>query len=94
MTRISSKPRCTAPKTGYYPDLIAEVAALWERLSENRPFVDGNERSAYTFLAINGVRMTAGADALWTFFDRNYSDGTFSFEALGAWLRRNTRKVP
>jgi death on curing protein len=35
------------PQTRYYPDLIAEAAALWERLSQNYPFVDGNKRTAF-----------------------------------------------
>ena len=53
------------PQTGYYADLIEEAAALWESLAQNHPFIDGNKRTAfgaaYTFLAINGVRITAGA---------------------------------
>jgi death-on-curing protein len=32
------------PQTGYYHDLIQEAAALWESLSQNHPFVDGNKR--------------------------------------------------
>ena len=51
------------PQTGYYADVIAEAAALWESLCQNHPFVDGNERTAFaamfTFLAINGVEITA-----------------------------------
>jgi death on curing protein len=35
------------PQTGYYPGLIEEAAALWESLSQNHPFVDGNERTAF-----------------------------------------------
>ena len=34
------------PQTGYYPTLIDEAAALWESLSQNHPFVDGNKRTA------------------------------------------------
>lgn len=53
------------PQTGYYSSLIEEAAALWESLSQNHPFVDGNKRTAfaitYTFLAINGARLTASA---------------------------------
>src|SRR5271169_933916 len=53
------------PQTGYYADLIEEAAALWESLSQNHPFIDGNKRTAfaavYTFLAINGRRLTANA---------------------------------
>ena len=45
------------PQTGYYADAIVE-AVLWESLSQNHPFIDGNKRTAFaatsTFLAING----------------------------------------
>lgn len=86
------------PQTGYYPDLIAEAAALWESLSQNQPFVDGNKRTAfaamYTFLAINGVKITADADSLWTFLSHLYETGSFRFESLDEWLRRNTASNP
>ncbi len=82
------------PQTGYYPDLIAEAAALWESLSQNHPFVDGNKRTAfaatYTFLAINGVKITADADSLWEFLSHLYKTGYLRFESLDEWLRRNT----
>lgn len=82
------------PQSGYYEDLIAEAAALWESLSQNHPFVDGNKRTAFasmfTFLAINGVELTANADATWTFMSKLYRTGTFSFEQLEPWLRANT----
>ena len=49
------------PQTGYYVDLIEEAAALWESLSQNHPFVDGNKRVAVTtmaaFLRVNGYRL-------------------------------------
>ena len=52
------------PQTGSYGDLVEEAAALWESLSQNHPFIDGNKRTAfaaeYTFLAINRARLTAG----------------------------------
>lgn len=32
------------PRTGYYQDLIEEVAALLESLSQNHPFIDGNKQ--------------------------------------------------
>jgi death-on-curing protein len=35
------------PQTGYYADLIEEATALWESLSQNHPFVDGNKRTAF-----------------------------------------------
>ena len=46
------------PQSGYYPNAISEAAALWEFLSPNHPFIDGNKRTAIAsmaaHLAING----------------------------------------
>src|SRR5258708_7555603 len=74
------------PQTGYYADLIEEAAALWESLSQNHPFIDGNKRTAfgvvYTFLAINGARITADADATYTFVIGLYETGAFEFGRL------------
>ncbi len=79
------------PQTGYYADLIAEAAALWESLAQNHPFIDGNKRAAfaatYTFLAINGARITADADETFAFISGLYAAGTFDFEHLDRWMR-------
>ena len=84
------------PQSGYYEDVIAEAAALWESLSQNHPFVDGNKRTAfaamYTFLAINEVDLTADADTTWTFVSHLYQSAGFRFEPLYEWLRRNTKR--
>lgn len=81
------------PQTGYYTDLIEEAAALWESLSQNHPFIDGNKRTAfavtYTFLAINNARITANADQIFTFVTALYETGTFTFEKLKEWLHSN-----
>lgn len=81
------------PQTGYYADLIEEAAALWESLAQNHPFVDGNKRTAfavvYTFLAINGGRIEAKAEATYAFIIRLYESGTFDFDHLAQWLRSN-----
>ena len=82
------------PQSGYYPDLIAEAAALWESLSQNHPFVDGNKRTAFaatfTFLAINSMDLTADADEVWAFLSRLYDRNEFAFDPLDAWLRDHT----
>ena len=82
------------PQSGYYADVIAEAAALWESLSQNHPFLDGNKRTAFaatfTFLAINGVNLTAEADEAWAFLSRLYDRNEFAFDALNAWLRDHT----
>jgi death-on-curing protein len=83
------------PQSGYYPDLIAEAAALWESLSQNHPFVDGNKRTAFavtfTFLAVNGVAITAGEDATVRFLIPLYDRNALAFDKLDAWLRKNTK---
>jgi death-on-curing protein len=86
------------PQTGYYADLIEEAAALWESLSQNHPFVDGNKRTAfaamYTFLAINVWRLTADAQSTYLFMSGLYKSQSFALEALATWLRQNTQRVP
>ncbi len=83
------------PQTGYYPTLIDEAAALWESLSQNDPFVDGNKRTAfaatYVFLAINGLEITATDDQTQDFVLGLYSESRVTFENLRAWLSENTK---
>ncbi len=79
------------PQTGYYADLIEEAAALWESLAQNHPFVDGNKRTAfaatYSFLAINGAQITAGAHETYAFVMGLYEANQFNLERLTPWLR-------
>jgi death-on-curing protein len=79
------------PQTGYYADLIEEAAALWESMSQNHPFIDGNKRTAfaatYTFLAINGARLTAEALETQDFVLALYERNQFTFDNLEPWLR-------
>lgn len=81
------------PQTGYYDDVIAEAAALWESLSQNHPFIDGNKRTAfaavYTFLAINGFEFNADPDETYTFIIGLFEAQTFDFEHLETWLRQH-----
>jgi death-on-curing protein len=81
------------PQTGYYADLIGEAAALWESLSQNHPFIDGNKRVAfavtYTFLAINGAQLTADAQETQDFVLALYEANQFAFDRLVPWLREH-----
>lgn len=78
------------PQTGYYANLIEEAAALWESLAQNHVFLDGNKRVAfaamYTFLAINGVRLTPDPTETYDFIAALYNANEFHFEKLAAWL--------
>jgi len=66
-----SEPRFTGRRPVIIPDLIEEAAALWESPAQTHPFIEGNKRTAfaamYTFLAINGVRLTADSRATYAF---------------------------
>ncbi len=83
------------PQTGYYKDIVEEAAALWESLSQNHPFIDGNKRTAfaatYTFLMIKGYAFIAGAevDAV-PFVSGLYDSSSFRFDKLAPWLREHT----
>lgn len=85
------------PQTGYYADLIEEAAALWESLAQNRAFIDGNKRTAfaatYTFLAINGARLTADAQEIYSFIAGLYDANQFSFDKLVPWLHSHVTQT-
>lgn len=84
------------PQTGYYNDIIEEAAALWESLSQNHPFVDGNKRVAfaavYTFLAVNGIKLKSTPSETFAFIDGMLSTQRFEFKELNEWLTNNTDK--
>jgi death-on-curing protein len=86
------------PQTGYYADLIEEAAALWESMSQNHPFLDGNKRTAfaamYTFLAINSTHITASSEQTERFVLKLYTSGTFDFKHLSQWLHDNVSIEP
>jgi death on curing protein len=86
------------PQSGYYRDLVEEAAALWESLTMNHGFVDGNKRigfaAMYVFLRINGCLVTASADDTLAFVIGALEGGTLRKDRLEAWLRTNTRSEP
>jgi death-on-curing protein len=82
------------PQTGYYRDLIQEAAALWESLSQNHPFLDGNKRVAVTvtaaFLKVNGYCLEFDDADAFGFLIGLYESGRMRFAELETWLRRHT----
>lgn len=83
------------PQTGYYEDVIQEAAALWESLSQNHPFIDGNKRVAFavmdTFLRINGLELTASPKAIEAFIYDLFDKSEFQYQHLEPWLRKHTK---
>jgi len=83
------------PQTGYYQDLIEEAAALWESMTMNHGFVDGNKRVGfaclYAFLSLNGLRISANSTDTLKFIMDQLDAGSFTKDILDAWLRQNTK---
>jgi death on curing protein len=56
--------------------------------------MNGNERTAFavmsSFLAINGIEITAAAEAIFAFIAECYAVNSFGFAQLLQWLRENT----
>jgi death on curing protein len=81
------------PQTGYYADLIEEAAALWESLSQNHPFIDGNKRTAFValelFLRLNGCQFAVG-DAEAVVMMLAMAAGELPDDEFIAWVRLNT----
>lgn len=81
------------PQSGYYNDIIQEAAALWESLSQNHPFVDGNKRVAVTvmagFLRVNGYRLEFDDIEAFSFLIGLYETGRLRFKELETWLRQH-----
>jgi death on curing protein len=83
------------PRSGYYDDLPAMAAALFESLLMNHPFLDGNKRVAFfatdVFLRINGHHLEMNAETahahLIGLLERGEADKT----SLEKWLRRHLK---
>jgi len=80
------------PQSGYYDDLIGEAAAMWESLSQNHPFVDGNKRVSITvtaaFLSVNGFRLLFDDSEAYQFLLNLYESGTFRARPVGALVEK------
>jgi len=83
------------PQDGYYADLIEAAATLWESLSQNHPFVDGNRRAAITataaFLKVNGYRLAFNDLDESSFLIDLYQSGSMRFATAPEWeaIRNN-----
>jgi death-on-curing protein len=86
------------PQIGYYEDVIQEAAALWESLSQNHAFIDGNKRVAVTvtaaFLSVNGYKLEFNDLDAYEFLIELYDTGRMRFSELNAWLRKHVLPSP
>jgi death on curing protein len=85
------------PQSGYYADVVAQAAALFESLAMNHPFVDGNKRVAFAcvdvFLRINGYRLKARSADVLRWMIGHLEKGTFRMDAIEPWLRKHAKKA-
>lgn len=81
------------PQTGYYDDLPAMAAALFESLLLNHAFVDGNKRVAFfaadVFLRLNDSKIRVDNSAAHRFLIKHLEAGDCNFDTLLEWLRKH-----
>jgi len=81
-------------QSGYYADEIEEAAALFESLSQNHPFLDGNKRTAITaagvFLLMNGITTRFDDLEAYHWLIGLYESGDVRKPVIEAWLRAHT----
>lgn len=85
------------PQSGYYADIIDEAAAMWESLTMNHGFVDGNKRIGFaatgTFLRMNGIKVVADETEVGSFVLNALEDGRFNKALLEEWLHQHVANL-
>ena len=70
---------------------------MWESLSQNHPFVDGNKRVAVTvtaaFLKVNGYGLEFDDLEAYALLMHMYETGTMRLQEIEAFLRHAVRRV-
>jgi death on curing protein len=84
-------------QSGYYADAIEEAAALFESLSQNHPFLDGNKRTAITsvgvFLQLNGYQLFFEDLEAYRWLIGLYESGGVRKAAIEGWLREHAKPI-
>ncbi len=84
------------PQSGYYDDLAAMAAALFESLIMNHPFLDGNKRVAFfatdVFLRLNGWRLEVNDAEAFALLSQWLERGECDFEHLQSWIRASVAR--
>ena len=85
------------PQSGYYEDVVAMAAALFESLLMNHAFVDGNKRVAFfaadVFLRMNGWRLVVDDREAYMFLIGGLEARTLDRDALDEWLRASVERL-
>ena len=85
------------PQTGYYEDLVAMAAALFESLVMNHAFVDGNKRVAFlatdVFLRLNGWKLAVDHHEAHRFIIGLLEETLCDFNHLLLLIRKNVIRM-
>jgi death-on-curing protein len=92
-----ARPQASAFGADAYPTVSLKAAALCQSLDNNQALVDGNKRIAWlstkVFLALNGYRLAATADAGESFMLEMVAGGT-ELSDIADWLRQHCTRQP
>jgi death on curing protein len=85
------------PQSGYYKNIYQKAAALFESLTNNHPFVDGNKRigffAADIFLRLNGYFIKCENEKAYSHFKNLFEKREFNYNNLLRWIRANSKKL-
>ena len=85
------------PQTGYYNSVVEEAAALMESRGNNRGFLDGNKRIAFTatdvFLRRNGFCIEVETMDGHAFICGSMERHEFRFAHILDWIRQHIKPV-
>ena len=85
------------PRAGYYADLAVMAAALFESISMNHPFVDGNKRVAFfatdVFLRLNGYQLSVDAPEAHRFLIGLIESRRCTLDNLLPWISEHARTL-
>ncbi len=83
------------PQSGYHGDVVEQAAALFESLTRNHPFIDGNKRTAITatavFLRLNGFKLQFNDAEAYEWMISHIESGRFTKSEAEEWLRAHAR---
>ena len=92
-----ARPQASAFGGDAYDTIWAKAAALCQSIDNNQSLVDGNKRLAWlvtkVFLAINGQRVEATADAGERFMIELVA-GHASLDTVASWVREDSHVAP
>ena len=91
-----AKPKATFDNTDLYTDLFSKAAALMHSIIKNRPFVDGNKRTAITAASIlllrNNYSLKASNKELEQ-FTMKVASGNIELEETAKWFKNHSVRL-